>query len=808
MHRLFRAAVIFVYLIGTVAYAQTSAPKPQEPTQRQSASESTPQKNDTGKQPGTFVRLRLFDNVPAGASAPMQAEASGGIQTDPSQTILSSGQSLTYGHNVTTLVPSQNIKSPYYTNQTQGNLINYMQDTPPINKGRGASHATFYNVLFTGKGINNGNGLNGNVGWSVTKGQQVVFNDYTSGIGQVLSIAYNRGSKGDGAALYAYCFSQGGAVDRSGEGMTCGRFNGGILAGNTYAGTVMSTTTGTGLTHLATTATAGFPLANGLLIDETNGPVWTGNAIAQDNKEMTITTAGELTPATGIGETSDEWTLPEPSTEGITHTANVHLTSGRLTSGIVTFACKGYLDVYQADVTADGGSYKVTAPFLHGYESGCAVYQGGHWGAMDFIADRQATHYKTSYFVVAIGKHTLKYNYYVLGGRGAIQPWKHSFGASAMAGSITRTANVAKACDLGAATAYFSGQYVRVTSPKDTTLNYEGPASNLDPSSCFTYPSTGRDTTASITGATVQAGGDVGGQKGTGAIALWKVAEVKKVGAASWTDENGRLQQGIDGSFELGPNDIAFHAGDNVAILQDMAAKNVALSGIMGFDTMPNASTNQTMLLQFGGQGVTGAFEGARIANATPFANYKNGGGSGQLEAPIGLRLAGPYGATLLMQAPMLNGTAINILGNDPMTAGYPSSYNVLSALGYQERRLLWSYDPREGVTTLINRTRAGSISLQMTNDSIISTSGAGGFKFNGTGPFRIQAMSGAGQGCAYFDSTGALKSTGAPCGGGRPAASPAPAEKQAPVRGVTVSGSSCTITAITNGIITAATCK
>lgn len=681
--------------------------------------------------------------------------------------------------------------SAYMGGKASGSIDLYGQDAPFVatngaNTGLGQSFYKYRRMFWAGRGIFNGFDTNNNQfsGGSVAKMQADEIAWHTTAIAQDIGMNNAAGKVADTSNLYSYLWCHGGYRYAADEGCTNLKANGGNLFTRQY-GMVVSGSPATGATTINSSQqfNGDDMLVGGFLINSNAAPNATCSATGYDSiNHLVSVTPGCVTPALAAGTTTSTIVQPNPPTnpDGTVQSVTVHFdygSAGAFTPGsLIVLACSNpdlEFVIPTAVSAIDGQSNQtITGLFHNGHKTGCKAAQGGTHGIGDFLADRNGTNWKTSYWMWAAPDDSHIYEAtYAVGARGFINSWKHNFGDGqnrVTNAQISGNGTTTTICNLGQSDYRFGGQYVRISGATPSTFNGVYVASKLDANYCITMAGAGN---GNATGATVQTGGDVnspdGLTPGTGGLYIWNAAMIKQTGTVPST-VGGVTTISYNGQIVLWPNDISSVNGDLLVGLDDMQNKTETLTAAGDYDTVPTNSLNAWMSSNFKGEGVASTrFLGFRVFNNTPVSHYLGGTGTGLLEAPIGVQIDGPFSFDIRARAPQPRGSGIEFFPNEMITAGTGNNtYFPIRADGPGGNAGFYaSYNPNLGNTVIASGTGNGIASAISMTPTTISMSGTGAFSFGGSSYIMSGLGGGAGTGCVAVNAVTGLLSRTATCG-------------------------------------------
>lgn len=683
--------------------------------------------------------------------------------------------------------------SSYAGGRATGSLDIYGQNSVVLGAGGvangfGQAFYRYHSGLFTGLSFYNGNPTSAQpAGGSVLKLENNIANFHSTGITQLRSDVTTCGKVGDCANDYAYFYAHGGYRYGADEGSNSFARNGGNQASR-VAGAQVVGNPGTGATTLNLTniAHADDWLTEGFVYNQTAGPSNTGNVTDLDGASgfMTVT-PGSVTPATATGTTLGDVTIVAMSIAGTQLSVNVHVDSGSAfpASGLVIFGCN-VPDVEFVNATAtpkDGsGNQTLTATFLHGHPTGCKVATPEGSGIMDFVVDRISNNWITSYFVFGApdNSHT-NLRTYRKGILGTVNAWKQSTKAIVVSNAnVRRLSNQIVICNLGQNEYTFGGVWVQVSGAADTTLNGIYQTGQLNVSYCVTAANSGADT-SSMT-ATATTGGAVNGplgvatQPGSGAFAIWPAAMIKQVGTVA-TTVSGATTLGYNNQLTLYPNNLTFTNNQYVIGTDDMQMKLEAKI-LQQFDVPASPDLQQALIVGVSGQGVAGfSYRTMTLTNSNAFCMYKGGNVNvnpacpGLLDGPIGLNIGGPFADTMRINAPLPNGSAIEITETSATDSnlGNNSHFTIRDNGPGGNAGFYIRYDPNAGRTDIASGTGNGVVSAITLLPNSIALSSTGAFTFGGSG-YTFSGLGGSTNSpfCANINGlTGAFTRSSVPCG-------------------------------------------
>lgn len=668
--------------------------------------------------------------------------------------------------------PRNSPRLSYCNNSQCSNAMISGQDTPllngsnnPIGFGKLATlyRSNLYTALGTFDGFSGDPNQPGGGDYFGSDVRKSVF--HTPSIGQSVSMNTFCGKAYDCAGLYSYIWYHNGEWGASDEAGTNIRANGGNYA-NRLASFSVSGSPVVG----ATTITAGLVsnpddlLIGGFVFDEYGTPIATGNITAYNATTHILTvTAGSVTGAMNIGTTNGVISVPVPdAVNGTSVTVTVHVTTGSgFTIGNtnpVYFACANpELEsvIPTAVGSVDGsGNQTITANFFHGHAAGCTVAQGGTVGILDLIADQQPSFWKTSYFVIALDDSHLMEVTYVNGIRGTINPFRHNFGGglnTVTNAQITGNGTTITACNLGQAAYNFTGQYVQISGATPSSFNGIYTASAMNQNLCVTMAGTASGT---ATGATIAVGGSInspdGSIKGPGGFNIWTTARVRQIGTSP-TTVNGVTTNEYNNILYFYPNNMTWVSGHGYGVLDDMQGSISMIAARGNDDTAPNGNGVRWLSSEASGTGVSGNFKLLSGFNPNPYSMYQGGGGTGQLVAPRGLSLEGPFIQGVYMNQPVQGGYGIYMEVNSiSRNTSIANSFFPLFVAGPNggSGGFTINYNPNSGTTSINSGTGNGiTTSILMTPTDM--TLGGQTYKLNG--------LSGSGTRAVSVDSTGIL---------------------------------------------------
>lgn len=745
------------------------------------------------------------------------------------------------------------------------NLEQYYADQPTIQgttPGFGQDFYHYHTALFNGPNLNNGSPTTvDKAGGAVVKVDDYEIQFHTPAISQVISGNIFCAKLHDCAGFYFNMFNHGGAITPADEGITPIRINGGNLITHLFQGLV------SGSPAVGATTVAFSPAVNladvvpeGLAFDPSAPMAGPCNVAYNGYNGATnvVTVAPGCITASGVTGTTITTIVPTTFTaNGSLATFTVHVdndntpgAAGFDGTDVIALRCPEpqleFLKNYTVSAKDASGNQVITGLVYHGHASGCFVAQAawgngtvGTHGILDLVYDRNGSAWRTGYYVVGATDAThLTISTYAFGAQGTIIPWMHNFGTQQVT-SLTRASNVVTACNLGNTPTDYGGELADITGAADSSFNATGvQLSNNNSSLCVTYANSGPN--ASTTGATITIGGTVGGANGSGAFYVWPAAMIRQADSTVTTDSNGVKTAVLSGTLEIYPNDMTWTNGHFFTAVDDMQSSVHVITALHQFETMPNLQSSSALFeARYAGHGVTsGSFRGYFDFNQNPYSLYEGGcnttctGANGRLTGPTVFLSAGPHSVGYHMDAPLPRGRVIDVGTNPAITSNFGS--NTYFPFCFQANGgncgFFATYDPNAGLTQIVGGTGHGTGGTIQVNDNLISISA-------GTGPMTLTANSytfphfaAAGTQCATFDTTGLLGeqlcSTLIPVFGAsgtnhKTGIVPDPGATAGTTRylredatfadplagGVTVNGSSCTITAIVKGVITAATC-
>jgi hypothetical protein len=405
---------------------------------------------------------------------------------------------------------------------------------------------------------------------------------------------------------------------------------------------------------------------------------------------------------------------------------DVTMNSGTFSPGFAMMACADGLDPIwiQAVGTLPNGHPGLTAVTQMGHQTGCPVIQGGTMGILDFIGDRLPVHYRTSYFV-ANATDDNHIHVYIPGPAQQYLPIntvsRHNFGVSVNGVTLTRTAGVLKACNLGAVGVPASGDSVLISGAGDSSFNGTVAVGTLDASGCVSGAQTGSDGT---TTGTVATGGTVGTR---GQITIWPAAMVKQAGTTSVAiDNNGHSQNILDGSLTYWPNNLPSPStSDMLSIPYDMVSKLETLSAFTNIDTPVLGSDQGSMRDVCQGFGMAGGGQNClQVRNLNPYTYYANGGGTGQLPTPVGIRIQGPFGPLINADAPFPGLAVLQVNKGQLVNTGYPDPYLLWNVQGQTSGGFTQTWDPYTYITALSTSGPSGTAGITLAPNALTLSSG------------------------------------------------------------------------------------